>query len=827
MSPFHRLRLPSWLVLLVPGALTAASDHPVVDKFVKAHCVDCHDGDIKKGGFDLTALPFNLENPATFGRWVQIFDRVASGEMPPKTEERPEAGALRGFMGELNTVLHQTDAARIERDGRVRARRLTRFEYERSLHELLGIDVPLIDLLPEDSRSGDFDTVSGAQQVSHYLLEKYLVAIDAALDAAFTRAFVPLTDHRIDLGWEQLKELRPVQREAGPRPVQRDVVAWSTRTAFHGRMPSTAAPASGWYRVTVHASAVNPPAGGEVWCSIRSGTCRASAPTLFWVGSFAAGAVVREHTFEAWIERGHQLEIRPNDASLKRGGYGTNIPTTVAEKAGTPGVAIKSVTMQRIHHGPVPAVLRERLFAGVKMAPPNAEAALDGSQTAAAEAGEGRKPRRRRSAAASAPGSRLPMAVSSDARADAARLVRAFAERAFRVPLGEAEAAPYVSLAHQELADGATLLDAVRGAFRAILSSPRFLYLEEAPGVLSPHALASRLSYFLWSRPPDDELRALADRAQLNDPLVLRAQVERMLQHPRAAAFVENFTDQWLNLADIDFTVPDSKLYPEFDEVLKHAMLDETRGFFRELLQRDLSVTHLVDSSFTLMNSRLARHYGVAWPGGGGLQRVPLSPANHRGGLITQASVLKVTANGTSTSPVIRGVWMLERIMGVPVPPVPADVPALEPDIRGAKTIREQLDKHRNVASCAACHVKIDPPGFALENYDVIGAWRENYRLQKDGGKGFETGAKVDPSYAFADGRTFAGITEFKRLLLADRDQLARNLAGKLITYATGAGISYADRATLEEIVASTRKSDHGVRSIVHAVVASRLFRAK
>jgi hypothetical protein len=592
-------------------------------------------------------------------------------------------------------------------------------------------------------------------------------------------------------------------------------VAWSCTVAFHGRMPPTKVPESGWYRVSLRVSAVNPPADGEVWCSVRSGVCFAIAPILHWVGSFAATQQEREYTFETWIQQGHMLEVRPHDSALKRGRFGTTVPTEEAERTGIPGVAIKFVGLERIHRGLPQAAQRERLFANVKLTlAPSPVSANTGRAT-------------NRRGAAPTRSNRSYHADSATPREDAARLVRDFASRAFRMPLAESDVAPYVALAHSELAAGANLLDAVHGAFRAVLSSPRFLYLEEPVGPLSAHALAARLSYFLWSTTPDDELRALADNGRIMEASVMRAQVERMLRHPKSAAFVESFTNQWLNLAEIDFTMPDAKLYPDFDEVLKHAMLEETRGFFRELLQRDLGVAHLVDSSFTLINSRLARHYRVLWPGGEGVQRVALRTEDHRGGLITHGSVLKVTANGTSTSPVIRGVWMLERIMGIDVPPVPASVPALEPDIRGAKTIREQLDKHRNVASCAVCHVKIDPPGFALESFDVTGAWRDRYRIMKEGGKGFDTGAAVDPSYQLADGRTFANIDEFKRLLLEDKDQLARNLASQLVTYATGARISFADRAVIEEIVTATRPNHHGVRSLVHAIVMSSLFQNK
>jgi hypothetical protein len=334
---------------------------------------------------------------------------------------------------------------------------------------------------------------------------------------------------------------------------------------------------------------------------------------------------------------------------------------------------------------------------------------------------------------------------------------------------------------------------------------------------------------------PDDELRAAADAGKLSDADVRHQQVERMLGHPKAEAFIKNFSDQWLNLTEIDATTPDSKLYPEFDELLKYAMLDETRAFIRELVASDRSVTNVVDSSFGFMNSRLARHYGIPGPGGEDLRQVTFRPEDRRGGLITQGSILKVTANGTTTSPVIRGVWMMDRILGVAVPPVPANVPAIEPDIRGATTIREQLAKHREIETCAACHVKIDPPGFALENYDVIGGWRDEYRAAVDGFKpakagkdgkegGWQPGPAVDPSYTTADGQAFTNLSEFKQILLSDPDKIARNLAAKLLTYGTGAGIAFSDRQVLDDIVAKTRNQGHGVRSLMHAVIASDSF---
>lgn len=260
-----------------------------------------------------------------------------------------------------------------------------------------------------------------------------------------------------------------------------------------------------------------------------------------------------------------------------------------------------------------------------------------------------------------------------------------------------------------------------RAGYRALLCSPRFLYFYEQPGPLNGYAIASRLSYLLWNRMPDDELLRLAGESKLREQDVIRGEVDRMLKDPRGRRFVEDFAAQWLDLSQIDFTEPDRKLYPGFDLVVQQSMLDETHAFVEKMLRDDLSVGNLLDSDFTFLNSRLARFYGIDGVAGDKLRPVKLEPDDHRGGLLTQGAILKITANGTTTSPVIRGVWVSERLLGVDIPPPPQNVPAIEPGIRGAKSIREMLAKHKSDASCASCHVKIDPPGFALENYDPGG----------------------------------------------------------------------------------------------------------
>ncbi|HXT59623.1 MAG TPA: DUF1592 domain-containing protein, partial [Pirellulales bacterium] len=375
----------------------------------------------------------------------------------------------------------------------------------------------------------------------------------------------------------------------------------------------------------------------------------------------------------------------------------------------------------------------------------------------------------------------------------------------------------------------------VRAGLSAVMVSPRFLFLDERPGKLDDFALASRLSYFLWSTMPDEELLMLAEEQRLSQPEVLHGQVERLLKDPKAAAFTENFVGQWLGLRDIDFTEPSHILYPEFDEMLKASMVRETELFFAEVLKDDLSLTNFVASDFTMLNGRLAKHYGIAGVEGWEFRKHPLPADSHRGGLLTMASVLKVTANGTSTSPVTRGAWVLERILGTPPPRPPENVAALEPDIRGATTIREQLAKHREVESCASCHQRIDPPGFALESFDVIGGWRDNYRTSGNGetvmvdGRRmpYHKGRAIDPADMLPDGRAFQNIDEFKQLLLADKDQIARALATKLVTYATGGAPEAGDREQIDAIVGKVREKNYGFRSLIHEIVESELFRTK
>ena len=435
-----------------------------------------------------------------------------------------------------------------------------------------------------------------------------------------------------------------------------------------------------------------------------------------------------------------------------------------------------------------------------------------------------------------------PYEVESAApRQDAERLLRSFLKKAYRRPVAEADVQRFLALYDDQFKQGHGFTRSMLTAYTAVLSSPGFVFVEEKPGRLDDHALATRLALFLWNSIPDDTLRVLADRGELSKPDVLRTQTERMLDDPKARRFALAFTDYWLDLRKIDDTSPSTTLYNDYelDDPLKLAALEETRLFFAELLRADLPARNIVNSDFTFLNERLADHYGIRGVSGVHFRKVKLPPDSLRGGLMTQASVLKVTANGTTTSPVLRGHWITERILGLETPPPPPTVEAVEPDIRGAVTIRQQLDKHRANSSCASCHSKMDPPGFALESFDVMGGYRERYRAVSDkvppvkgyGMNGqafaFHYALPVDSAGTVPNGRPFKDVRELKKLLVQDEVSIARNLVRQLTIFATGAPVRFSDRQAIEKILDTAKASHYGVRSIVHAIVQSELFRNK
>jgi hypothetical protein len=405
--------------------------------------------------------------------------------------------------------------------------------------------------------------------------------------------------------------------------------------------------------------------------------------------------------------------------------------------------------------------------------------------------------------------------------------IQDFANRAYRRPASKDEVDRLVAIAHKQIQAGRTPLEGFKAALKAVLCSPSFLYLSQ--GIVTPkdpkarpqldsYALASRLSYFLWSSMPDAELLRHAATGELLKKETLIAQTRRMLASPRARAFETGFLDSWLNLRSLGSQPPDRKEFESYYyNDLESAFKEETRLFLHDLIARDASPAHFLDSDYTFVNQALATHYGIGDLGEPAraheFRRVKLQDAR-RGGLLGMGSVLTVTANGIETSPVVRGVFVLENILGTPPPPPPDDVPAIDPDVRGAKTIRELLSKHRESPNCYGCHKKIDPPGFALENFDPIGSWRTKYRK-----------TPIDASGELSNGEPFKDITGFKKILLKQyQPRFTQHLTERLLAYATGRRVEVVDEPAVERIANGQPNSNTGLRTLIENVVTSELF---
>jgi hypothetical protein len=770
------------IVSLVLAATLQTGD---LDRFFGRYCVDCHGAEKPKKGLRLDVMPTSRE------AWGAVYDRMRQHEMPPRKSEQPKADERAAA---LTAIAAKADAGR---EGRTVLRRLNRVEYQNTMRDLLAIDLDLKSLLPADAQAHGFDNVGEALHSSSFLMERYLEAADQALAAAIANGPRPAgIKRRFDLKQEgSVKPKGAVYRHVDDAVVifnswenaNIQVTLWGLRTPLPGR-----------YRIRL--SGYGFQSGGRpVTFHLKDGsTLDVSDNRLIGYYDVPGGSAAVVEIVER-LEANRTLRLAFDGPGSQRELHRT-VTSVGADRYTGPGLAVQWIEIE----GPL-----------LESWPPAGHRAIFGDLPQAPD------PSRR---------GRIEV-TSSDPDADTKRILLAFARRAFRRDVSEADLKPFVDRAASKRAEGRSFEQSLRAGLKAILISPEFLFLREKPGMLDDFALASRLSYFLWSSMPDDELLGLASRKELSKPDVLRAQVERLLRDPKAKAFGENFVGQWLNLRAIDDTMPDPTLYPEFDEDLKGSMAQEPYLYFEEVLKEDLGVARFVASDFSLLNGHLARLYGIPGIEGREFRKVVLPPNSRRGGVLTMAAVLKVTANGTNTSPILRGAWILERILGTPPPKPPVDVEAVEPDIRGATTIREQLAKHRQKAECAGCHVRIDPPGFALESFDVIGGWRDYYRSVGKGdavpGKPYRKGPPVDPSDVLLDGRKFKDVDEYKKLLAADPDGLARALAEKLLIYATGAEPTRSEAPEVDAIVRAVGSKNHGFRSLVHEVVQSRMFRTK
>ncbi|MGB0740797.1 MAG: DUF1592 domain-containing protein, partial [Planctomycetaceae bacterium] len=686
--------LSTLIFFVVAGPTVADSASPEsLREFLTKNCSDCHSGPDAEAGLNLESLPAEPADHEALKRWIRIFDRVHAGEMPPSEWGTVSASDQQKFLEDTKSWLENFQRGQWAEQGRVRGRRLTNLQLERSLHDLLGIDIPLASQMPEEPRNSLFTTDADSQPMSHFQLQQHLTIVDLALEEAFSRAFTTQSLLSRDLTAQQIARTNPRRRTREPEIIDELAVTWSSRLIFYGRLPATTAPQDGWYRFRIRAKAVNAPADRGVWCTVKSGRCVSSAPLLSWLGAFEVTDQMQEWTFTGWMTRGDMLEVRPGDGTLKMGRFaGGQVGTGEGGPQNLSGIAIRNIVMQQVHEGPDAAGIRELLFG--QLQPEKVVADW-----------------------------RQAKLISASPQQDLRNKLLQFASRAFRHPVPDDQIADYLQLADDHLRQTGSLVDALRVGFRSLLCSPRFLYFTAAPGPLDSWAVASRLSYFLWNRPPDQQLVQLATQDRLQDQAVVLQQLDRMLQGTGGDRFISDFSDQWLDLRDIDFTTPDRRLYPNFDVIVQHSMVAETKTFLQRMLHENHSVARLINSDETWLNERLARFYGI--PGVRGDQLQPVSLREHAvpGGLVTQGAIMKVTANGTASSPIVRGAWVLDRLLGTPPPPPPANIPSSEPDIRGATTLKEQLAKHASDQSCASCHATFDPIGFTLENFDIYGKW--------------------------------------------------------------------------------------------------------
>lgn len=798
-------------VSLVPtacavGAAPKSNASPGFDENVQpyfaAHCVRCHGEKKQEGQLRLDSLSRDFLSGADAGRWADLLERVSAGEMPPEGEPQPPADESARVAEWISARLKEDEAARLAKRAPVSLHKLTREEYVNTIYDLLGVHYDAADPtgLPEDPEWHGFERIGSVLSLSPSHVEKYFAAAETALAEAFPD--VPVTPihtkkDAFDLRSQQYTRLQ--LEEQGMLDKLR-VEMWPGHDLQGGRPgPGMSLPAAGNYRVRIQLSGLKPKNG--------------RAPHL----SFYVTNLDRMVHEQDVVTKEFEPTIVEFTAHLPAGNHSYRVTNDVPGPSTLPrsGRAGRKPFFS-ISDGREPWQLKLTDDAGEPIVPfliidwiewegPLTEIAPTVAQW-----------------------KYLPMEEGN--LAQVRDCLARFMEKAFRRPVPGQEVDRYVKLVENEIASGESFNAAMKTGLLAVLCAKDFLYLVEGSpnqksDKLTDWELASRLSYFLWSTMPDDELLDLARSGRLHEPQVLREQVKRMLTDARSARFAAAFPRQWLQLRQVGMFPPDKKLYPMYDDYLQKSMIAETTAFFREVLNHDLSLREFLDSDWTMMNARLAVHYQRPDVTEDKMQRVALRPEDHRGGLLTQASILCLTSDGTRHRPVHRGKWVLESILGKSPPPPPANVPAIEPAEPTAPkaTLRAKLDSHKANASCAACHRKIDPLGLAFDNYDAIGRWRTEEVVSDGVGEN----PKIDASGELPDGRKFADAAEFKALLLGDLEKFNGAFIEKLATFALRRTMTIDDRDELAALAEQSKQADYRLAAIVEALVVSDLFQQR
>ena len=721
--------------------------------FLASHCLECHSGQDPKGDLQLDHLRGVEQANAANLRLIR--DMIVSGEMPPKKKPRPDEHARTLAVQWLDAMIAYVPADAPVDPGWMTPHRLNRAEYRLTMRDLLGIDPSRVDVaerLPRDDTGYGFDNIADVLSVSPLAVEEYLAAAERAVE----RALGPV----VQIGDTPIS-LRPIRGDPGqPLP----------RGGFYlfgnGAAKATfRAPAEAEYIIRVRAF------------ETRAGSEHANLSLRVdgkGVGEFRVDASRDE-------PKEYTARVRLREGERAIAAHFTN-DYYVKDKADR-NLGIESITVA----GPVDA------------------------------ASIARTPAYR---------SIFGVAVEATQEDDRARaILRAFASRAYRRPAEDRDVEGLLGVYASERAAGRGFEEAVRAGLTAALVSPRFLFRTIRhpdpvnPGVrytLDGFELASRLSYFLWSSMPDETLARAAEDGSLLTDEGLRAQVRRMIADTKADALVEHFAGQWLQLRSLETLAIDRSAFPEYDDRLRADMREEAELFFAHLLRGDRPVLDLIDSRYSFVNERLARHYGIPGVAGEQFRRVDLPTDSPRGGVLTMGAVLTITSNPTRTSPVKRGLFVLDQMLGTPPPPPPPDIPPLEQatNLGPNPTVREQLAAHTTVASCAACHNRLDPIGLSFEHFDAVGKWRRE-----------EGGRAIDASGVLPTGEPLSGSADLKRVVLSRSDQFIETLTAKMLTYALGRGVEPFDRPAVRRIAARTRAEGDRLPALIESIVLSETFR--
>ena len=779
-----------------------------VQPFLEDTCLPCHNDRRQRGGLNLAPLQSAGSVALHPNTWEQALAKMRSGEMPPEDDPRPDPEVLADVTRWIDVELERADRTAAPEPGRVTARRLNRTEYNNTVRDLLGVDIRPADDFPQDDSGYGFDNIGDVLSVSPVLLERYLLAADrVARMAVFGPAPLKPTLERKNAGPRRIVESTTV-------PETYDETGLSLPNAVHA---THRFPVDGEYLIKVFPGGIRP---------------AASEPVTFalWVDGTEVDSQLFDPTGQASFATDQQ-ELFGKTLEFRR-------HFTVGEHWIAVALPRLYEGLPPSYDGPNPS--KRPPFVWPEFRPPRFDPTPERIE-AARKRYEENKARVRPTNDARVghleiggpyaqrtgplPEAREKVFVCGHPRGRhvngcARRIVSSLASRAFRRPVPAAEVSKYTALFRDARRRGESFDEGITVALQALLVSPDFLFRLErdAAGIyaIGPHELASRLSYFLWASMPDETLRRHADQGSLRRPDVLAAEVRRMLRDPKAAALVREFGGQWLQFRALENVKPDVEKFPDFDAYLRMSMREETERFFERIVREDRSILEFLDAKYTYLNERLARHYGVAGVTGPEFRLVTLTDPN-RGGVVTHGSVLTVSSYSTRTSPVLRGKWVLDNLLDAPPPDPPPNTPAIDEAAIGASaTQRAQLEAHRANPTCAACHRRMDPLGFGLENFDPIGKWRT------EDGK-----FPVDASGTLPDGRAFTGPAELTAILSSEREAFAKALTSKMLTYALGRGLEPYDRRTVRMIARTLPQHDYRFSGLVLEIVKSLPFQMR